>query len=125
MPTSVAKSGTLVSATTLPQMVADALQRPAHKMRHGTVQKMQQRALAATARAKDQHEFAPFDRQADIVQDRLGFAFIGVGDAGKIDQTTGRGCAAFARRCRIALERSFWSDGRIRWRVRANAPSSA
>ena len=49
-----------------------ALKRAAEKMGDRAVQQMQKRALAAAARAEDQHEFARLYRQADIVKNGSG-----------------------------------------------------
>ncbi len=72
------------------------LQCAAEKMGNGAVEKMQQGAFAAAARAKDQHEFTFPNCKVNIVENGLGFALIGVGDARKIDQMTRAGCIALA-----------------------------
>ena len=68
IPTSVANSTTLVSAIVLPQTLAAAGQRAVDQMRGGAVEHVQQRALAAAARAENQHEFAAVDRQRKLVR---------------------------------------------------------
>ena len=69
-----------------PQMIASPVSAPPQDVRRRAVQQMEQRALAAAARAEDQDEFACRDLQRNIAQDRRGLALVGVGDAREIDQ---------------------------------------